>query len=805
MSTTKGKARRLCSSLAFASVSLADANQLLWSSSPAQANEIIRTTYPIGNGRLAAMPFGPAGSETLTLNIDSLWSGGPFEVNNYTGGNPTSSVASALPGIRDWIFTNGTGNVSELLGSNDFYGSYRVLGNLSITIPSIRNGNISTFNYSRALNIGNGIHTQKFSTNTSDFETSVFCSYPDQVCVYTVQASRQLPLLEVRLNNDLVEPVLHNLSCEADHVRMRGLTQLGPPEGMLYDSIARVLTSNGVKTSCNNETSILTIRPSSGTKAVSIVVGAETNYDATRGTAEFGYSFKGHDPGPAIEASTHKAARMSLEAIKSAHIEDFMALTGRFELSLPDTLGSAHTETAELISRYDIASEAGDPYLENLIFNYANYLFISSSRSGSLPPNLQGRWSEGLGAAWSADYHANINVQMNHWTPDQTGLTDLQTPLWDYMANNWVPRGSETAELLYGAPGWVVHNEINVFGHTGMKSDASWANYPAAAAWMMQHVFDHWDYSRDVAWLKVQGYPLIKGVARFWLSQLQEDTYTKDGTLVVNPCNSPEHGKTTFGCAHYQQLIHQVFEAVLSIRSIVDEADDAFVTDILSSLKRLDKGFHVGAWGQIKEWKLPDSEGYEFINDTHRHLSELTGWYPGYSLSSFLGGYSNSTIQDAVRQKLYSRGEGKGEDANAGWAKVWRSACWARLNDTERAYFELRYSISENVAGNGFSMYSGTNTPFQIDANFGFGGAVLSMLIVDLPSVFGDDSTRTVILGPAIPAAWANGKARGLRLRGGGTVDFLWNQQGLVTHAQVQNRSVPIRLVDKNGLVLAEV
>jgi alpha-L-fucosidase 2 len=219
---------------------------------------------------------------------------------------------------------------------------------------------------------------------------------------------------------------------------------------------------------------------------------------------------------------------------------------------------------------------------------------------------------------------------------------------------------------------------MNVFGHTGMKSEALWANYAAAAAWMMQHVFDNWDYSRDVEWLKTQGYPMITGVARFWLSQLQEDVYIGDGSLVVNPCNSPEHGETTFGCAHYQQLIFQVFEAVLSVSSVVEEQDTAFLGTVSKSLDGLDKGFHVGSWGQIKEWKLPDSEGYEFINDTHRHLSELVSWYPGYSLSSCTNGYTDAIIQNAVRQKLYSRGEGKGPDANAGWAKIWRSACWAR-------------------------------------------------------------------------------------------------------------------------------
>jgi alpha-L-fucosidase 2 len=541
---------------------------------------------------------------------------------------------------------------------------------------------------------------------------------------------------------------------------------------------------------------------------VAIVVGAGTNYDAKKGTAEHGYSFRGEDPGPVVESTTRTAAAKTLDKLQKSHVQDFTSLTGRFSLLLPDPLGSAGIPTSELIARYNANETTGDPWLENTLFDYANYLFISASRPGSLPPNLQGRWSEGLGAAWSGDYHANINLQMNHWTPDQVGLTDLQTPLWDYMADNWIPRGQETAKLLYGAPGWVVHNEMNIFGHTGMKSGASWANYAAAAAWMMQHVFDHWEYSHDVAWLQSQGFPMLKGVAEFWLSQLQVDEFSKDGTLVVNPCNSPEHGPTTFGCAHFQQLIHQVFEAILSLSFTGGDTQGAFVANVTSSLAKLDKGFHIGEWGQIKEWKLPDSFGYDFINDTHRHLSELVGWHPGYSLSSFLGGYSNATIQEAVAQKLYSRGEGNAEDANAGWAKVWRSACWARLNNTERAHFELRYAIDTNFADNGFSMYSATNTPFQIDANYGIGGAVLSMLIVDLPNAFGDHSTRTVVLGPAIPAAWGvhgGGQVQGLTLRGGGSIDFAWNEQGIVTKAEVKNRETSLRVVNKDGDLLAEV
>jgi alpha-L-fucosidase 2 len=698
--------------------------------------------------------------------------------------------------------------VTELLGLDDAYGSYQVLGNLSATIPSLVDADVA--NYTRTLDLSNGIHTTSFSLNGSHIETEAFCSFPDQVCVYTVRSSNGLPAVEVRLDNELVDPELRNATCvsgngtESGYLRLGGVTELGPPEGMRYDAIARVASGSNVNTRCDSSTNLLTIASGNGTNSVTIVLGAETNYDAKKGTPESDYSFRGEDPGPAVEATTSNAATKTLSGLLKRHIDDFTSLTGRFALSLPDHLKSSQTPTSEVIARYNANNTAGDPYIENLLFDYAQYLFISSSRPGSLPPNLQGRWSEGLWAAWSADYHANINLQMNHWTADQTGLTDLQSPLWDYMTDNWVPRGSETAELLYGAPGWVVHNEMNIFGHTGMKSGAEWANYPASAAWMMQHVFDHWDYSRDEAWLRDQGYPLMKGVAEFWLSQLQEDIFNDDGSLVVNPCNSPEHGPTTFGCAHYQQLVHQVFEAVLSTTTIVGESDTAFIGNVTESLQRLDKGFHVGSWGQIKEWKLPEEPyGLEFINDTHRHLSELVGWYPGYSLSSFLDGYTNSTVQDAIRQKLYSRGNGNGQDANAGWAKVWRSACWARLNDTDQAYYELRYAIEQNFAGNGFSMYSGIETPFQIDANFGFGGAVLSMLVTDMPTAAGgEEDGKTVVLGPAIPTSWSGGSVKGLRLRGGGIVDFGWDPNGVVKDVKTYGKLEGLTLVNKEGIVL---
>jgi alpha-L-fucosidase 2 len=317
---------------------------------------------------------------------------------------------------------------------------------------------------------------------------------------------------------------------------------------------------------------------------------------------------------------------------------------------------------------------------------------------------------------------------------------------------------------------------------------------------MMQHVWDNYEYTQDAEWFARQGYPLIKGVAEFWLSQLQDDDYSKDGSLVVNPCNSPEHGPTTFGCAHYQQEIHRTLETVLAGASVAGESDSSFLDSVASTLSRLDKGFHVSDWGGVKEWKLPDAEGFD-VENNHRHLSHLTGWHPGYSVSAYLGGYSNATIQDAVAKTLTARGNGNG-DSNPGWAKVWRAAAWARLNETEQAYFHLRYALDQNFAPNGFSMYNGLSEPFQIDANFGFGGAVLSMLVVDLPLAHDNDSrqARTVVLGPAIPGAWAGGSVKGLRIRGGGIVDFSWDDDGVVTKASLTGAAEgSVRLVNVKG------
>lgn len=359
--------------------------------------------------------------------------------------------------------------MSALLGSGANYGSYQVLGNLSV-LHSIT-PKAGTFK--RSLDLKTGIYTTSFTSDDgAEYKTEIFCNYPDSVCIYQLNSTSTLPDVSVKIENQLVDAQVVNSTCGNGYAQLQGVTQIGPPLGMKYMSIARTIGSRMNNTKCTNGTLIIPSQPN--VRSISIIFGAGTDYDQTKGNAANDYSFRGDDPSPYVQSVTKAAGSKSYEELKQAHLDDYSKLMETFTLELPDPQNSASTETSVLFNQYD--SSKGDPFVEALLFDYSRHLLISSSRQNSLPANLQGRWSEGLTAAWSADYHANINIQMNYWAAEQTGLGEIQEGLWKYMRDTWVPRGTETAKLLYGAPGWVVHNEVNVFGHTAMKENAHWTN-----------------------------------------------------------------------------------------------------------------------------------------------------------------------------------------------------------------------------------------------------------------------------------------------------------------------------------------
>lgn len=356
-----------------------------------------------------------------------------------------------------------------LLGNRNYYGSNRVLGNVTIRSDSI--GDVT--DYRRSLDLTTGVHTTTFvdSETSAEFTSTVFCSFPDQVCVYHLESDSSLPTLIVGLENQLVNSTLAKSSCEDGVVVHTGVTQVGPPEGMRYTGMAR-LGKEKATVQCT-DASELELSPTG--KSITIILAAETSYDQKNGNAEANWSFKGEDPTQIVEETSSKAAKKDYKKLLKCHEKDYQKLSGAFTLELPDNDGSAEIETAALIRAYQYDSP-GNSYLENLLFDLSRHMLISSSRANSLPANLQGRWTELLKPSWGADYHSNINIQMNYWIADQTGLASLQHALFDYIEDTWVPRGTETARLLYNATGWVTHNEMNTFGFTAMKDQPSWAN-----------------------------------------------------------------------------------------------------------------------------------------------------------------------------------------------------------------------------------------------------------------------------------------------------------------------------------------
>ncbi|KAM0456662.1 hypothetical protein ACHAO4_003693 [Trichoderma viride] len=765
----------------------------LWATEPADPANIIMTAYPLGNGKLGAMPLGLVGEDIVVLNEHSLWSGGPFQNPDYIGGNPPAPVYTALPGIRDTIWQTQINNdISPLYGdpTDYYYGNYETLGNLTVKIAGLS----QYTSYNRALDLETGIHQTVFRSNGASFTITTFCTFPDQVCVYNVQSTKPLPAITIGLQDNARSSPSSNSSCDGNGVHLRGQTQ--QDIGMVFD--ARVQVVNRPKGATCIASHELAIPADSKTKSVTVIYAAGTDYDQKKGTKASNYSFKGVDPAAAVLSTIQSAAKESYNSLYNSHVKDHNALFSQFTLNLPDPENSASIPTAKLMEEYD--DDVGNTFIENLLFDYGRYLFIGSCRPGSLPPNLQGIWTESLTPAWSADYHVDVNVQMNHWHTEQTGLGDIQGPLWDFITDTWVPRGTETAALLYDAPGFVGFSNLNTFGFTGQMNAAVWSDYPASAAWLMQNVWDRYDYGRDTTWYRATGYPLMKAVAEYWIHEMVPDLYSKDGTLVAAPCNSPEHGWTTFGCTHYQQLVWELFDHIIQSWDATGDTNSTFLETVKETQAKLSPGIIIGWYGQIQEWKI----GWDQPNDEHRHLSQLVGWYPGYSIGMNMW---NKTVTDAVNITLTARGNGT-SDSNTGWEKVWRVACWAQLNNTDIAYTYLKYAIGMNYADNGFSVYTTGSwpyelaAPFQIDANFGYTAAVLAMLITDLPVPSGSKAIHTVILGPAIPSEWANGSVAGMRIRGGGSVDFSWDKNGLVTHATLHNHKAAVKIVDVNGKVL---
>lgn len=714
----------------------------LWYRAPASSGAMIEQGLPVGNGRIGALAGNDPSRELLLLTDATLWTG---DVND------TLDADGQFPYERD------------------HFGSFTLLGRLTVEIPDHELSAVS--GYRRALDLGQGIVMSSYVRSGATYERRIFASNPDDVVV-------------LQFSQTGGGHYTGSVSLEGTH----GETTRGDGAGR-YASFGAAFGNRlryGAAVTAYSNSGTVSVEGSRIDFAqcadLTVVVCGGTNYAPDAAT---GYRDPGIDPEQTARTKALAAAGRPPAVLLHTHVADYRRLFDRMSLSLgTSTPAQRSLDTWERLTAR-ARDGVPDPELEAAYVQFGRYLMICGSR-GSLPMGLQALWLDGNDPAWMGDYHTDINLQMNYWPADRTGLADCFGAFADYCLAQ-LPSWTELTRRLFNDPrnryrnstgkiaGWTVAISTNVDGGLG------WWWHPAGNAWLCNSLYEHYEYTQDRAYLD-RIHPLLKGACEFWEARLLTTTVTDPETgderevLIADSDWSPEHGPLDAkGITYAQELVWALFGNYATACSVLGK-DTGHARDVGALRERLYLPVVSPKTGWLEEWMSPDNLG----ETTHRHLSPLVGLFPGDRIRP--DGSTPKVVVDGATALLTARGM-----ESFGWANAWRALCWARLKDGEKAYRLFTTNLRPSTGGgngtarNFFDIYAlgQGHGVFQIDANFGTPAAVVEMLVYSRPG--------HVELLPALPEAWSrSGSVTGVGVRGGFVADVRW-RDGAVTEARIRS------------------